>query len=244
MIYQGDKRMSEKVDVILVTKTGPSERWLENLKHLPVNNLIVETSRPLGVARQNAFGKVETEFFVSLDDDAFITPSWFSTIFSFMDENVGVVAGKHKKVGFGKSIDHEINKSRKPRNLKKGERGLTVNYLGRTKLFKDWAPSSEELDCFEDYEITQHVLNKGYSWIEVLVDSEHRYDGLLSIPKKSFWLAGGMKKALPPKTLAIHAIKIVGFLLLNFVFLFVRRNRRLSIFNMYTNFCILAGVLL
>jgi len=45
--------MSEKVDVILVTKTGPSKRWLKNLRYLPVNNLIIETSKPLAVGIPN-----------------------------------------------------------------------------------------------------------------------------------------------------------------------------------------------
>lgn len=45
--------MGEKAEAILITKTGPSERTLKNLRHLPVNSNLIETLKPLAVGIPN-----------------------------------------------------------------------------------------------------------------------------------------------------------------------------------------------
>ena len=49
--------MSGKIDICVVTRGDKMPKGLENI---PINKLIVETSKPLGEARRRAIAQVET----------------------------------------------------------------------------------------------------------------------------------------------------------------------------------------
>ena len=159
-----------KIDVCLVTK-NPDIKTIKGLEYVPVHDLITERSRPLGLARMKAIQKVKTEWFAFIDDDVEIGPDWFRTVYSSIDPEVGAVEGLLFDYGFGFELDRELNDkkissySSCPYELKPGERGKTHNVLIRTNIVRDWAPSRGDLSAFEDYEITQHILSKGYKWM-------------------------------------------------------------------------------
>ncbi len=167
--------MAFKIDVVCVTKDNPPEWWYQNLKVLPVNKLILERSYPLSEARMKGIQKVETEWLLFLDDDVQLCPNWFSEASKFLLPKVGAVSGRELIYGMGKKVEVELNRRRlrEPNHyLKKGNRGTTVNTLLRTDVVRDWRPSLS-VSAMEDYLLTQHVLAKGYGWLDVKLPSWH-----------------------------------------------------------------------
>lgn len=161
-----------ELDVCLLTRHDPSPDWLNRLSYLPLRKLIVETSSPLGLARMRAINKVETDWFVFIDDDVFLGPKWFNQLSKLASSDIGVVQGAMHNIGLG-HWDQIGNRPITPYRLELGDRGFTHNTLIRTDLVRDWKPSHPELSAWEDYEITQHILRKGYDWIVGPVDAYH-----------------------------------------------------------------------
>jgi len=174
------------LDVCVVTKTG---RLPIGLERIPVRRVIVETSKPLGVARQRAIQKVETLWFAFVDDDVHITPNWFPTVSKFMSEDVGAVEGVLLSKGLGQRWDATVNRVEKKtpvQDVTLGGDGLTHNTLVRTDLAKTWQPSRPDLQAYEDYELTQHILKQGYRWLRVPTDAEHEWSWL-KIARNALW---------------------------------------------------------
>lgn len=156
-----------KIDVCIVTKNNIS--YINGLEHVPVNNLIIEQSKPLGIARKKAIQKVTTEWFAFLDDDISLFPFWFESLSSQITPELGAISGYLEDFGFNKEVDYELAHRLTPlRDYKIGERWTgTHSGLIRTEAIKDWTPSSPNLSAWEDYDITQHILRKGYKVIKV-----------------------------------------------------------------------------
>lgn len=153
------------VDVCLVTKNGATT--IGGISHIPVHDLIVETSRPLGLARRKAISKVSTEWFAFIDDDVEVGPEWFKEVSSQIEPDVGAVEGLLFNYGSHPDLMRNRNRiagSAKVTDLRVGDRGKTHNVLIRTDLVKDWNPSRPDLEAYEDWELTQHILKKGYKW--------------------------------------------------------------------------------
>lgn len=190
-------RENHKVDVCVPTRNKLPEWWYENLKRLPVNRLLVETTKPLGMARMRLINAVETSYFVMLDDDVLLTEDWFETVKSKMTEKVGVVSGRDIIVGLGRMTDRQfksISIKTKEKRLRPGERGLTVNLLLRTETVKDWVPTRSDLSSWEDYDLTQHVLRKGKEWLETNAYCNHYSTTWLNGVKRGVWSGEGLKR--------------------------------------------------
>jgi len=190
--------MIDKVDVILRCKNYSGEikdRFEQNIGNIPVANVIIETSSPLGVATMHAFRKVQTEFFVSFDDDVIIPNNWFEQVSKFMDSNVAAVDGYLRVRGLG-NFDVAINRRlpTTPHMLKYGERPFGLwNAICRRDVFIDWQPSTPELSAWEDYELGLHALKKNFAWITIpILDGYHlwSWDKVISNAK---WGAKGYK---------------------------------------------------
>ena len=84
--------MKIKIDVCLVTKNNITN--VNGLEHVSVNKLIIETSKPLGLARMRAIHKVTTPIFGFIDDDVELDENWFETLLPHIkDPDVGAVQG-------------------------------------------------------------------------------------------------------------------------------------------------------
>ena len=185
------------IDVCLVTKR--SVNTVKGLKYIPLNKLIIEKSKPLGLARMRAIQKVSTEWFAFIDDDVSILPKWFESLSKFIDEDVGAIQGIMRNYGFGGDLDKELflwelKNNKKIKSLKIGERGFTHNTLIRTDLVRDWKPSRKDLSAFEDYELTQHILNKGFKWLIIPNFRALHYKTLLEVWTKAVWGIKNWKK--------------------------------------------------
>jgi hypothetical protein len=185
-----DDTTVNQIDVCVVTRTG---KLPSGLSFIPKNNLVIETSRPLGLARQKAIAKVRTGWFAFIDDDSDISSSWWSELEHYRVERVGAVQGDIQNVGLGGGFDQVLARHNKNVvSLKLGQRGFTHNTLIRTSLVKDWQPSSPKLEAYEDWELTQHILRKGYEWLVVPTSARH-FISWRRIAQSAFWGSRSMK---------------------------------------------------
>ena len=188
----------DNVDVILRTRDFSKEieeRFTQNIRNIPTNNMIIETSSPLGIATMKALHKVETEYFVAFDDDVTIPDDWFMSVAQYMTKDVGAVDGHLRVKGLGK-LDEPINKLQlsEPRTLKQGERAFGLwNTLGRKDVFTTWKPSRPDLSAWEDYELGMHVLKSGYKWITIPILNGFHYWSFDKVKSNSIWSAKGFK---------------------------------------------------
>jgi hypothetical protein len=83
------------------------------------------------------------------------------------DPTIGAVSG------FGLSDSFLLNMLRSVLMLRglKHQRGFTSNTLIRTEVVKDIKTLDNER--FEDFEIQQHILNKGYKWVSTKAYCKH-----------------------------------------------------------------------
>ncbi len=146
----------EKIDVCVISRDGKLPKGLE---YIPINNVIVETSKPIGYARRMAIQKVTTKWFAFIDDDMEITPYWFSEISRYVDnEEVGGISGSFICKGLGIFDKMCLFKPEMPRVYTEGALAGN-NSLVRTEAVIDWVG---DVKCFEDDLIGNHVRKKGY----------------------------------------------------------------------------------
>ena len=127
------------------------------MAHIPIRELVVETSTPLGLARMRAISRVKTPIFAFVDDDVEISSNWFQELSKHMGSGVGAVQGELLTFGLGAKFDEAVNKTipKRIEALKLGDNGMTHNTIIRTDLVRDWKPSREDLGAMEDLEINQ-----------------------------------------------------------------------------------------
>lgn len=187
-----------KIDVCVCTKNGKLPR---GLNHIPINNLIVEDSKPIGIARMNAIKKVETEIFAFIDDDVIISESWLAGLPPFMDrEEVGAAWGTIRNEGLG-IFDRSYAAIVPYGELKKGDRFNTNNSLIKTRLVKDWKPTIG-LNCYEDLDLGFHMMAKGYKILNVPSDTIHK-KGFLQLAKSAYWAGSTYREAYRPTNLKL-----------------------------------------
>ncbi len=200
----------DKVDVILRCKHYSDvikERFENNIKNIPVANIIIETSSPLGIATMHAFRKVQTEFFVTLDDDVIIPDNWFEQVSKYMDSSVAAVDGYLPVKGLG-SVDDVINGrlSTVPRKLEHDERPFLGDTLYRKEVFIDWEPSSPALSAWEDYEIGMHALKKNFTWVTVPLNNGYHLWSWEKVVSNAKWSAKGYKLTHPKNSQQLSEI--------------------------------------
>jgi glycosyltransferase involved in cell wall biosynthesis len=225
--------MIEKIDVCVVTREWG--KLPNGLEHIPLNNLIIETSSPLGLARKRAIDKVTTEWFAFIDDDMEITPEWFSICAIFIKEGVGAVTGSDYYRGLGIFDKILFNGSLIPKKITYKDRLTTNNVIIKTDLMKDWNPD-EKLSCYEDLAIGRHILSKGYKIIITPALSYHRKDWN-SVKRSSLWAGRDYRKTYGSP---------LGFIFKKIIEPFrglINRGILFSIYATYRNFWLIVGIL-
>jgi len=233
-----------RIDVCFVTKDPALE--IRGLEHVPVNNLIVETSSPLGLARKRAIERVETEWFAFIDDDITVTPDWFPSLSSHIGPKVGAIEGLAKQVGLGNAWDDNIfrHSARTSGKLRPNQRGYTWNTLMRKSAIEDWSPPYPDLSSWEDYWMSQYVLNKGYDWLLVPVRATHHrtWNKVLT---NGIWCGRGLKRknAHENSDSAIDLAKLCSKLSIAPLIVLVKtRSPRLSIYTGIQNAAVICGL--
>jgi GT2 family glycosyltransferase len=181
------------VDVCICTR-HPENVSINLLKSLSNSkNIIVEGSTPLSVARARCIQKTCSDWLLFLDDDVSVQENIIERLTQYVDQTIGAVEGIPLVSGFGDAFDKAINDSnhRVLRKLHLGERGYTICTLIRKEVAWDWKPPL--LTTWEDYDLAQHILSKGYAWLRVPVEVIHTKSwGKLF--RNIFWAVPGWKR--------------------------------------------------
>jgi len=165
---------------------------------------IIYDKKSLGSARKKGLKSASTEWIGFVDSDVVISKEWYNKITRYIEDRVGAIQGKKLPV---REPFRKIEKERMKKifnkgvyKLKKGERGYTDNTLIR----RDIAIKAdiENLNAFEDYIITQKVLEEGYEWVCVPVFADH-YQSWNTFIKKSGWHSSGLKYLLRNKKIDV-----------------------------------------
>ena len=188
--------MIDTIDVCIVSRDGSLPKGLE---FIPIGKLIIETSKPLGVARQKAIQQVTSQWFAFIDDDMEIQPFWFKNLANHIDEKTGGIWGIIQYRGLGKYFDESTDIRQNYRILGPKERFNTNNTLFRTETVKDWSPS-KDLTCYEDLEIGLHIMNKGYQLKAVPGGAIH-WRSWYKMAKNAVWGGRTYRKILKPSPL-------------------------------------------
>jgi len=153
-----------KIDVCIPTKLRDIPQVVREaiVREIPYNRIILERTYPLSEARMRLIKKAKTEWFLFVDDDIILGKDWFKIVSRYMIKNVGAIEG----VDLGKINREYIEVGRY-------ERGLLCATLIRKDAVYDWKPRKGVETNFEDYDLTQHVIKKGFRWLRVNVPGTH-----------------------------------------------------------------------
>lgn len=172
--------------------------------------LVIQSEAGLGYRRQLGIEHVETDFFAFVDSDIILAPDWQKIMQGYMKPDVGAVEGNNlpvyppalKKYILKTLVNHPLVEE-----VKFGERGNTSNVLIRKeaiagikipsnlllrkKLCDRIVYTSPQSFCpFEDYFITQYILNRGWRWIRVPVFPLHLKP---NFAKNAQWVESGKR---------------------------------------------------
>jgi glycosyltransferase involved in cell wall biosynthesis len=96
--------------------------------------------------------------------------------------------------------------------------GFTFFFCIKRKLVETWDPPIS-LSAYEDYHLSQHVLHRGYLWVELSVPcvvhmKEFRYKGLNRYIRQGLWEGANVLTAgIPLRYVIIHVIgRVIGAL--------------------------------
>lgn len=162
------------VHKFIVVDRYSTDGTLEVVKDYFSDAVIVQTKVNLAWARKIGVEHADCEIIAFIDDDVFISKKWFSTLYSLMQSfhAIGMVYPLHGLMRPSGRLVETLEK-RSDVNIKKlifrglsAIRGRTIATMIRRPLVLDWEPP-KELSAFEDYHLTQHILSKGASVIQV-----------------------------------------------------------------------------
>ncbi|MEM2704082.1 MAG: glycosyltransferase family A protein [Candidatus Bathyarchaeia archaeon] len=168
-----------KLNRLILVDRFSTDGTIEVVKSIvePRKLRIVQTNSELANARRLGIKYVTTPIFMFIDSDVILPRGW---------EKLYVFLLRHKSIGAVSlplcahwSTSEKGAKVRLPKPYKalsKGEiirkglfqlaKGDLFLALIRTELVKDWEPP-ENLSALEVFSLTQHILGKGYLWVEL-----------------------------------------------------------------------------
>jgi len=153
-----------KIDVCIPTKSKDIPQAVREaiVREIPYSRIILERTFPLSKARMLLIKKAKTKWFLFVDDDIILGKDWFKRVSRYMIKNVGAIEG----VDLSKTNREYVEVGRY-------ERGLLCATLIRKDAVYDWKPRKGVETNFEDYDLTQHVIKKGFRWLRVNVPGAH-----------------------------------------------------------------------
>lgn len=226
-------------EIFIVTKKKIPPNYSELLKlNLRIN---LECSVPISVARKKCIDQAMTkEFLLFIDDDLFPFDDILSELLLNVEKNVGAVEGIPFVKGLGKWFDNSLNVHRMHKiDLKSGNRGFTIVTLVRVNAVRDWNPP--RLVSFEDYDMSQHVLQKGYRWIKVPVSAVH-IKSWRKTAKNAIWGYKGRGQYFKP-TFKERVTKIFKLIISSFSMARYNTDPFLLVYRIFFHFFCVIGVI-
>jgi glycosyltransferase involved in cell wall biosynthesis len=163
---------------------------------------IIKTNANLARARKIGIEAADSEIIAFIDDDVFIREKWYPVLYSLMKlfPLIGMI---YPLYGLRRLNERAYEFAYRDVSIKElvlrglsAIRGRTIATMVRRTLVLDWEPS-KELSAFEDYHLTQHILNKGALVVQVNEPLAIHVPGInFSVRKqfeKSAWNGAGMR---------------------------------------------------
>jgi glycosyltransferase involved in cell wall biosynthesis len=162
---------------LIVIDCFSTDGTIEVIKEFFPEAKVLRSTARLGEARKIGATLVDTTWFAYVDSDIELCNNWFERISKHITPMTGAIQGGYynpfaqkptcetgvKYIQKRESITiHSIAK----KGLLDQLRGLTTCVLIKKELVDDWAPSTV-LSVFEDYALSQHIVNKGHRWLIV-----------------------------------------------------------------------------
>jgi len=174
--------------LIIVDRNSTDQTQERAKTNIPSGKLrIIESDCNLALARQMGISAVDTDVFAFVDSDVELSQGWQSKMMAEMGlGKVGALQGTEADPYDARDLNPETKdllplsavgyRSILRHGLFNLVRGMTTQTLILTELVRDWHPATS-LTSFEDYSLTQHVLNKGYRWVRAggVVSAHHKY---------------------------------------------------------------------
>jgi len=220
------------------------------------NAIVIQTKANLAVARKIGIEHVDTRYFAFVDDDVELCKGWFTKLLSILKRGrrVGAVSGFTRYfVGCLDKIAVFQLRRRRTAIQEITGRGLTHNTILLTKLIKDFKPPTM-VHSWEDYLLTQHVIAKGYRWVEASYAYITHYmnapssarEGFLSVIWKEFERAkwdGSGARLVQAYTLPSFLFNVVKNFFYGLVVMVFSRDPRTLVVMITMSFGLLKGFL-
>jgi glycosyltransferase involved in cell wall biosynthesis len=157
-----------RVNNFIVLDRFSTDGTIESILEVFPKADIIQTEANLACARAMGIKKVETEYFAFVDDDILVLDDWFENLFSLIKSSnkVGAVQGAvNYSIDFLEKEQSFMQRRKKHGILEITGRGYTHNTILATELVRDFNPP-QTLHSWEDYLLTQHIIKKGYKWLQ------------------------------------------------------------------------------
>lgn len=148
----------------------------------------------LGSARMKGIRESNTEWIVFIDDDIRVASNFLVRMERFIDDDTGAICSPcisvvepHRSV-FLADFEHKFDK-KDSFTLNPMDRGHTNATLVRRNLILDLDIS--DMNAWEDWAITQRVIESGKKWLVVKVYSDHNHRAA-DLWEKDSWNSAGI----------------------------------------------------
>ncbi len=162
------------INRLIIVDAFSDDDTLEIIRKKFSNTLVIQDQALRGKAREIGINAVETEFFMFIDDDVILCPSWFDKAFKYFEnEQVGAVWGVDFVLKNGKPVG-AVQLMSKVRGLTHAElmirnfkiRGGTHDILIKTEAVKGIV-IPEDLHIYEDAWIKEFIERRGWKVLPV-----------------------------------------------------------------------------
>jgi glycosyltransferase involved in cell wall biosynthesis len=240
----------------IVVDRYSSDGTLDVIRSVFPDAIIIQTNANLAVARKIGIGYVETKYFAFIDDDVELCKSWFTQLFSLIKRRTIIGAAQ----GFTRYFVDYLDKlamfelrRRKGLIREISRRGYCHNTIFLTKLVKDFKPPPM-VHALEDFLLTQHIIKKGYKWVEVNHVQIIHYmnspsnvgdsflQGLLKEFERAKWTGAGVR-LVKAQTLAGLIFSLLRLICYGVQAMIVTLDPRTLLFSGVTAFGLLSGFL-
>jgi len=178
--------------------------------------VIVKTRANLAKARSMGISRVDTEYFVFVDDDIELPFGWFKRVASYLTPDVGAIHEEMVWAGRECLDDSLINRLVTERWIRgsmsfcqhkmiiiDAEQDTMPKVVGlnvgghtiiKTDIVKDWKPSSL-VSAAEDLLLLKHIVGKGYIWriIDHHTVKHYAYRNIFEHFRKQKWHMAGLR---------------------------------------------------
>ncbi len=161
-------RREVEVHHFIAVDRNSSDGTLETVQRVFPEAKFIQTVANLGQAQRMGLENVDTPYFAFIDDDIELCEGWFGRIMDIVKntERVGAVQGftRYDPSYMDKARAYELRRKKAPVQEITSS-GLTHDVVVLTEALKDFNPG-RVTHSREEVPMTQHIIMKGYKWLE------------------------------------------------------------------------------